>query len=265
MFKNILLEKLRAGKTTIGLCNMYPASGIIEGMCRDWDFVWIDGQHGQHSYQSIHQAVQAAAAAVGTDAVVRVPSYADESMEPYADLAPSAIMIPMVDNMEHAGKSVEGLRFPPLGKRSYGGRRIIDLYGRNYYNDSELIVIAQVETMESVQNANEIISTEGIDMLFFGVDDMKVRMGINIDEPLTESKELMNAMEITAAAAKKAGKYAGCVATNEASMKIAVEMGYQLIAAGTDSGFIRSAASQKLTDMRNNIQKKIDIVSRTTL
>jgi 2-keto-3-deoxy-L-rhamnonate aldolase RhmA len=44
--KNKLFKALRNGETLLGVSNMYPAAGIIEGMCAGWDFVWIDCQHG---------------------------------------------------------------------------------------------------------------------------------------------------------------------------------------------------------------------------
>ncbi|MDP6451472.1 MAG: hypothetical protein QF773_11680, partial [Lentisphaeria bacterium] len=70
MRKNQLLEKLRANQVVLGLTNMYPAAGIIEGMGRGWDFIWIDGQHGEMSYDSCLHATQACAA-TGIDSLIR--------------------------------------------------------------------------------------------------------------------------------------------------------------------------------------------------
>jgi 2-keto-3-deoxy-L-rhamnonate aldolase RhmA len=30
----------------IGVCVMYPSPGVVERIGPDWDWVWIDGQHG---------------------------------------------------------------------------------------------------------------------------------------------------------------------------------------------------------------------------
>jgi 2-keto-3-deoxy-L-rhamnonate aldolase RhmA len=53
-----LRTRLRSREPLFGLALNYPAPGIIEGMCRQWDFVWIDGQHGQFAYDSALAAVQ---------------------------------------------------------------------------------------------------------------------------------------------------------------------------------------------------------------
>ena len=37
---------------------VYPAAGIIEGMCKGWDFVWLDGQHGQFDYASLRKGLK---------------------------------------------------------------------------------------------------------------------------------------------------------------------------------------------------------------
>ncbi len=40
------LDELDKG-LVFGFCLMYPACGIIERIGRDWDWIWIDAQHGE--------------------------------------------------------------------------------------------------------------------------------------------------------------------------------------------------------------------------
>jgi 4-hydroxy-2-oxoheptanedioate aldolase len=250
---NVLFDKIRRGEVVLGLSCMYPASGIIEGMSKGWDFVWIDTQHGQMSYQDALHAMQAATAS-GVGTIIRVPSHEYGFIGPMMDLAPSALMAPMVDNAEQAKTVVRAAHFPPRGNRSYGGRRVIDLDGRDYYKDRETMIIAQVETLDSVENASAIINTDGIDVLFFGPDDMKARMGIPINTAITENDQLKQAMKKTADAARKAGKWCGCVGVTGPALKMAVELGYQLMVGGADAAFIRTAASDKITELRNTLK-----------
>lgn len=249
MSQNRLFEQLRAGQVILGLANMYPAAGIIEGMCKGWDFVWIDGQHGEMSYDSCLRAAQAATA-TGIDSLIRVPGHDHRDLGMFADLAPAAIMVPMVDSVEQAKGIVQGLRFPPLGNRSYGGRRIIDLHGRNYVQETELLVVAQIETLEAAACADEIAAVDGIDLLFFGPDDMKVRMGIPINTPINENDELRKAMAQTATAARNAGKFAGTVAGTTAAAEMVTVLGYQLLMGGGDIAFLRTLAAEKLSALR---------------
>ena len=249
MRPNILFDKLRAGQTVVGLASMYPAPSIIEGMCKGWDFVWIDAQHGQYSYDSVLAAVHAAAA-TGVETMLRVPGHEFGVVGPFADLAPSAIMFPMVNNAEDARNIVQNLRFAPLGRRSYGGRRVIDIDGREYYKERELMLVAQIETLEALDNVEAIANTEGVDVLFFGPDDMKVQLGIGINTPASEDAQLRAAMEKTVKVARDAGKYAGTVAPSPESLRMCVELGYQLIVCGGDVFFIRMGSTQLLEQVQ---------------
>ena len=144
MAENVLADKLRAGQILLGLCNMYPASGIIESMALGWDFIWIDAQHTTAS--ALHAIQTAESHGLGT--LLRVPGHEYGILGPFADLNPSAVMVPMIDTADDARRIVDALRFPPLGKRSYGGRRAIDVGGRDYFRETELLVVAQIETLE---------------------------------------------------------------------------------------------------------------------
>jgi 4-hydroxy-2-oxoheptanedioate aldolase len=244
-----LLEKLQARQLVFGLSNMYPAAAMIEGMCRGWDFVWIDGQHGQISYDAQAATIRAAAV-IGVATLVRVPGHEPGIIGPVLDLAPDAIMIPMVNNAVEAAHIAAATHFAPCGNRSYGGRRVIDLYGREYYRQHQPLVVAQIETIEAVENAAHIAATEGIDVLFFGPDDMKVQFDLPINSAIAESAPLRDAMQKTARAARDAGKFAGCVAPNAATVKICADMGYHLLVGGGDAGFLRTAAADKLAEVR---------------
>lgn len=249
MKENRLYSQLKNGEIVLGVGNMYPCAGILEGMAKGWDWAWIDSQHGQYSYHTCLEAVRAAHVA-GVSSVIRVPGHEYGILGPIADLDPDGIMCPMVDNVEQARTCVRGLRFPPLGNRSYGGRRVVDLHGRDYYAERRQLLIAQVETLESVQNAEAIINTDGVDVLFFGPDDMKVRMGIPINTPVVENDQLRKALEVTAKAAHKAGKFAGTVAPNKEQLKLVTDLGYQLVVGGGDILFLRTTAAAKLAELR---------------
>ena len=85
MAENKLRKSLESGETLLGLATMYPASGIIEGMCPGWDFIWIDGQHGEFSYDSIFHSCQAASG-MSIEVLLRVPSFDNTRLPVYADL-----------------------------------------------------------------------------------------------------------------------------------------------------------------------------------
>jgi 4-hydroxy-2-oxoheptanedioate aldolase len=249
MAENKFLSRLRAGETLLGLCNGLPAPGIIEVMSRGWDFVWIDGQHGSFGYEGLYNAV-VMSQLCGMETLLRVPGHEPGILGPMADLSPSALMIPIVNTVEQAKAVVSALTFPPTGTRSYGGRRPIDMYGREYYTQRELMVVTQVETLEAVKNAPEMARIPGLHALFFGPDDMKLQMGLPVNTAITESPKLQEAMKTMADAARSAGKFAGIVAPSGEAAVLARNMGYQIIVGGADVGFLRTVAPAKLTEIK---------------
>lgn len=248
MLPSEMRSRLSAGDVLVGLANTYPAPGIVEMMGRGWDFIWVDAQHGQLDLTDATQAVRACER-IGAASVVRVPTHDPGWLGRFADTAATAVMVPMVDTADEAAAVVSGLRFPPLGARSFGGRRVIDLLGEGYFQEEEPLIIAQIETPEAVDNVEAIAGTEGIDLLFIGTDDLKVSLGVDRTRNDREYKEVVTAVERTAQAARNAGIWCGGVAKEPERVQWMQGLGYQLLAAGSDIGFLRAAA-HTLKDMR---------------
>ena len=253
MYLGCMKDEFRDGGVLYGLCSTYPASGIIEGMCPGWDFVWIDGQHGEHTNESIFHCAQASRAA-GVHCMIRVAGHETAMLSLCADMAPSAIMIPMVNSAQQAESIVQALRFPPRGIRSYGGRAVIDLYGRDYHNKANPLIVAQIETEYALEHVQEIAAVEGIDVLFFSPDDMKLSKNINVNTRLLDDDALVKGIKTVSDAARKNGKYCGIVAPGAPERSFCVDMGYQLIVVGGDSGFIRTLSALKLSEIRDEKQ-----------
>ncbi len=248
-----LRKALEDGDVLLGLLNNYPSAAIIESIGALWDFVWIDGQHGQFSYDSALAAVRMADLA-GVDSVLRVPGHEDGVIGLYADMFPSALMVPMVNNAEDAAAVVSASRFPPLGNRSYGGRRPIDVVDRNYYQNHEPLLVVQIETPQAVDNAADIAATEGVDVVFLGTDDLKIQMGLPVNTPTLESKPILDALAHVAKVAKDAGKAAGCVAPHPDLFKRSVELGYQLVMGGSDRAFLCDASREQVQTLRKTLE-----------
>lgn len=247
---NPMIEKLKKDEVALGFGLMYANPCAIECMAKGWDWVWIDSQHGQHSYPTILHAVQLAHLH-GLSSMVRLPGHCPDPIGPVLDMAANALMIPMVNTADEAKALVRAANFPPLGTRSYGGRRVIDLAGRDYYRtaNDEVFLVCQIETLEAVEQAEAIASVKGVGAIFFGPDDMKMRMRIPINTAVTDSPELARAMAKVGKAARNAGKVAGSVTATPGALKLAVEQGYRLLVGTGDVALLRSA-QQKCDELR---------------
>ena len=236
-----LKSRLESGERLLGFATIFSSPATIEMVGGQFDWVWIDAQHGLWDRTSAADALRAADL-VGTHSVLRVPGHEYGIIGPFIDLAPSAVMVPMVDNAEQAARVVEAVHFPPLGKRSYGGRRVVDRYGRGYPHMAEAtpLLIAQIETPEGVENADAVAATPGVDALLFGADDFRLRLGVDMADPQPNPK-VDEAMLRIIAACQAHGKFGGIIPGSDSeALKRFARAGYQLLLVGSDTGAIRT-------------------------
>lgn len=245
-------------KTTplLGLNVMYPAPGIIERVGPDWDWVWIDGQHGQLGYEDKLAAVRACNL-IGKPAVVRVPSHEFGGIGLVLDMAADGVMVPVVDTPQQAKAVVNAAKFPPLGGRSYGGRRVIDRQGRTFSDtaNDDTLLIAQIETPEAVENAEAIAAVPGVDALFLGPDDVLLRRGYKMTEPRNQ-KILGGDMQAVVDACRNQGKIPCMVGMGAEMLKLCLEMGFRLIVSGGDVAFLANGSKQTAADARAILQNQ---------
>ena len=264
MSRKSLRERMKSGGLVLGISVMYPSPGVIERIGSDWDWVWIDGQHGEFSYESILACVRACDY-VGTAPIVRVPSHDYGTIGLALDMCAAGIMVPMVDNAEEAKAIVQAAKFPPLGQRSFGGRRPIDLYGRGYAHtaNEDTLLIAQIETKEGLSNMEEIAAIPGIDVLFFSPDDMAMQESMPMDKPRNPDV-FKDAMARLVSATTNAGKLAGTVIPSPELSKIAIGMGYQMCTVTGDVSLLANGSKNKREQINSVIKDTKGTVSNSS-
>lgn len=249
VFRSRLLETPQ-----MGLSMTYPAPGIIERIGPDWDWIWIDGQHGELGYNDMLTAVRACNL-IGRPAIVRVPGHDSGAIGKALDTAADGVMVPMVDDSSQARRVVEAAKFPPFGARSYGGRRPIDLTGRGYAHQDRVqpVLVCQIETQAGLANAEAIAGVEGMDAIFFEADDLRLRLGLPMDKPPPDGV-FDDALRTVAEAAGVHGKVAGGVFLSAGALRAAVRLGYRLIVACSDVALLAGGSADKARSLRDQMK-----------
>jgi 4-hydroxy-2-oxoheptanedioate aldolase len=235
-------------KSMLGFFSMYSSPGIIERIGKDWDWCWIDCQHGEWGP---HNAVQAVRACdfTGIFSLVRTPGHDPGVIGKILDTACHAVLVPMVNSREQAEAVVAAAKFAPIGGRSYGGRRPFDVYGGAYANPDQPqpLLGCQIETLAALEQVDAIAATNGVDVLFFGPDDLALSKGIRMGEPRAEDcfdAEMAAVVEAT----KRHGKIAGCVVGTPTALKHALELGYQLVNCTADARLLANFSKSHARD-----------------
>jgi 2-keto-3-deoxy-L-rhamnonate aldolase RhmA len=202
---NSVKDMLKAGKTAIGTTASLnsPVDFLADS---GFDFILFDTQHEAVSIKELKPQVQAMRGKKAVP-IIRVGSN-DPAQICYAlDIGAKGIVVPMVNTREEAFNMVQWCKYPPEGKRSSAGMK--GEWGKfeNYreYMDAvnrELLVIPMIETVESLNNIDEILSVPGIDVLLVGPSDLSINLGITVDYL---NPKYGAALDKIAAACKKAG------------------------------------------------------------
>ena len=181
-----LKERIRNGETVYGTMVRVQRNPAFCLLARDagLDFIMFDCEHGIYNLETMHDMFQMADAC-GITAMLRVPMLDKESISRYLDAGAKGVMVPMTETPEQAKEVVHWSKYPPIGDRGYGTGT-----GGFYYKtgletaaamkeaNDRVITIAQIETGLAVENAEEIIATEGIDAVIIGPNDLSVALGI---------------------------------------------------------------------------------------
>lgn len=247
---------LESGAPRFGINMMYPLPGAIERIGPDWDWIWIDGQHGEIGYANMLAMVRACNQ-IGKPAFVRVPHHEFGSIGLALDAAPSAVIVPVVDTVEQAKAVVNAAKFPPIGGRSYGGRRPVDLADRLYSEtaNEDVLLVVQIESPEAIDNADAIAALPGVDALFLGPDDIMMRRGYAMSA--TRSADTLgNDMKAVVAACRKHGKFSvASGGVNPKMVRYAVEVGFNMIVAAADMRFLASASEKAAKEAREIVRQ----------
>jgi len=171
-----------------------------------YDFIWTEMQHNERDWQAAARMWRTCPHARAVPGV-RV-AYADErEIQHAADAGALVIVVPTVDTVAEAIEARNWTYFPPLGRRSAGGGQAFDarMWGgvpggyRNTINDN-IVLILMIETLEGLQNADEIARVPGVTALFAASGDLGNFSGYRQGTPDYE-----RAINIVHDAAVKAG------------------------------------------------------------
>ena len=243
-------------RVCLGLVVMYPAPGIVECIGADWDWIWLDGQHGQLD-ESTWLPMVRAADIVNRPAIIRVPELSYGKIGRALDTGAAGIIVPMINTRHQAEAAVEAARFPPGVCRSFGGRRPIDMRGRNYASDAneDILLALQIETYKGLENVEDIASTPGVDALIFGPDDMAMQNGINMKDARSVDflgEELKRVSKVT----EKAGILAGTTTGSAERLRFVASLGYRMCTGCGDKSLLVSGSESGSAAMKAVIGAK---------
>ena len=185
MRQNQVKRNLAAGDVAIGTMIFEfntPGIGRIAANAGA-AFVVYDMEHTGWSIETI-RVLTATTRAADTVPLVRVPAIQYHLLSRPLDVGAMGLMIPMVETEEQARSIVRSARYAPDGARGaafaiahddYAGG---DIVTKMQSANDEVLLIAQIETVAGVEQADRIAAVDGIDVLWIGHFDLTASLGI---------------------------------------------------------------------------------------
>jgi 4-hydroxy-2-oxoheptanedioate aldolase len=189
----------------------------------------IDMQHGMITPRDA-LAIVAAIRARGGYALARVPVGGFETASRLLDWGAEAVVAPMIETAAEARAFAAFAKYPPLGSRSWGPTRALQLNGasaeayRLAANDDTLALV-MIETRPALANLDAILAVPGIDGVFLGPADLSIALsdGDSLD---VDRSDNLAAIEKVALKTRAVGKIAGIYAASPAHARRYRAMGY---------------------------------------
>lgn len=253
-FKKALADKRPQIGLWLGLADHYSVE-----ICAAAGFDWllVDGEHSPNDLRSILQQAQTIAAYPASHAIARVPmghgNVGQALIKQYLDLGIQTLLVPMVDTPQQAAEIVRSMRYPPGGGRGMGGARASG-WGRNpnYPKEanSQVCLLVQAETRQSLDNLEAIAAIEGVDGIFIGPADLSASLG-HVGNP--GHPEVQATIEKTIARINQSGKAAGILTPDETLARRYLELGATFVAVGLDTNLLVKATSALAAKFKSTV------------
>jgi 4-hydroxy-2-oxoheptanedioate aldolase len=242
MRQNLVKDRLAAGESVINTWLSIGSSYSAEGAGHSGAHsVTVDLQHGMFGFSEALHMLQAISA---TPAVpfVRVPALNGAQIMHLLDAGAYGVICPMISSPEEAAALVAACRYPPHGSRSFGPSRGLLYGGADYVAKANETVMAipMIETAEAVDRIDEILSVDGVDMIYLGPNDLAFALDGHTRFPRPESER---AMAHVLGRAQAHGVPVGIFCADAAEAKLRLDQGYALVTPGNDFAHLTRSLS----------------------
>ena len=255
---NSLKSKLRNRQLTIGSWITLGHSSIAEIMAKaGFDWLTVDMEHSAITIHEAQQLVQVIELS-GCVPLVRVGTNDANLIKRAMDAGAHGVIVPMINTKEDAEQAVGAVKYPPEGFRGVGLARA-QSYGANFegyrrWNETESIVIVQIEHIKAVESLEAILSVEGVDAFIVGPYDISASLGI---AGQFEHPDMTSALNKILDTARRLEAVAGyhVVPPDARQVLEKIKQGYRFLAYSIDFLFLGDSCRNGLKTIRKNSRK----------
>lgn len=248
-----LKEMLKRGRPTIGTWITLAHPALAEMAAKaGFDWVAVDLEHSSITLRECEDLIRAIDLA-GAAPLVRLTANDPDLIKRVMDSGARGVIVPSVSTPEEAQIAVEAVYYPPRGRRGVGLARAhgygADFSGYRRRLEKEGVVVAMIENRQGVENAEAILSVDGIDAYFLGPYDLSASLGV---AGKTSHPKVEAAIAKVRAAGRRAGKPGGLhvVEPDAAALRKRLNQGFGFVAYSLETRVYDSHMRSALAGLR---------------
>jgi len=248
-------EKIKNGKPVVQVMLRFASPEIVELMALNGvDIVIIDNEHYPFDPQTMI-AIARAVNAVGGCCVARLPNAEPARIAQVMDMGIDGVWLPSCENYEEARALVDGMKFPPVGKRGFCPIVRSADYGKGMTpsefaakSNEESLCFIQIESKSGVEDLDRILSIEDIDSVAIGPSDLSASYGFpgDYNNPI-----VTNAIKYIKSKTRAVGKCDGGMFHTAEAMAKAVASGEHLVSIGSDQQILMNRTKLMISTIQS--------------
>ena len=263
MSMNKLRDLYAAGKPAIGTFFSSGNAAMME--CLGYtglDFAVIDTEHGPFDTETMQDLIRAAEHAELVP-VVRIADVTHKEIQRAADCGAQGLIIPCLRSLDDFKKAIDLAKYAPAGNRGFikgrgAGFGCADWTKgplEEYFakSNEKLMLIPQCETVEALEQIEEIAALPGVDGIFIGPFDLSTTMGI---PGQFTNPEFLAAEQRVKKACEAAGKPCYILSMTEEEGSRLLNEGYAGVAHSLDFAMFTDAYTKTVKAIRDGLEKK---------
>ena len=159
-----------------GIWRITPSMTLTEIIAQsDFDFQIFDCEHGGYDYQTLEQDIRVCQL-MNCSAYVRVTGLDKVEVQRCLDLGADGIVFPQLNNYSDFKYATSLIQYPPNGIRGFNPFVRAGKYGFENIEEKKLKCIAIIETIQAVEEIDEILALEDLDLVYIGVYDLSAQL-----------------------------------------------------------------------------------------
>lgn len=257
--KNYVKAKLKSGGCVFGTWSVLGSPSAANVISRaDMDFIIIDMEHGRMSFETAEQLIYCSESSTCTP-IIRLGQKDEPTILRALETGACGLMTSHVATAKEAEKVVRGALYPPEGRRGlspftrihgYSGK---DISAKLRKANAEMFVGVLVEGEEGVSNLEAIAKVPGLDMIYLGIYDISMTMGVPGE--LTHPK-VVKFVKDSVKIIESSGLAAGSVAPDRDYIQFLFEAGVRFIAYHVDCAVLKEGFLQARSWFRELEEKQ---------